>query len=343
MVSYADFVTLLFATFVVLYALSQVDISDFKKLEESIQNAFSAPSIMQGNDGVMQSSSDSLFDQTKADSMIAPLMMEYMSSKYEDQSMNDIQKSINDEAKLGELDGVEAIKTDRGLLIRLSNSCLFAPASASLTPAAKKKLDQVGAIIAKKFILHNIRIEGHTDNNPMSGAYPSNWELSSARSCSIIRYFIGKFHFLPEIFTAVGFAQTRPVTENSNVAGQTKNRRVEILILKNKYKNQESAINIISKLSKTEQEAMQKDRTDAINSIYGISSAAQKLSKGDKKAAENAIILNKAYDKELKRISTETSAMDSQTRGKMTGQGDWLKPPAKNNSRANISEIKVFK
>lgn len=330
LISYADFITLLFATFVVLYALSQTDIADFKKLQESIKQAFDAPSVMQGSEGLMQPASNELFDSSKADSMITPLMMEYMSQKYEEQSMKDIEKEINDEAKLGELDGVEATKNDRGLLIRFSDSCLFKTGSAALAPSAKEKLDKVGAIIATKFVLHNMRIEGHTDNTPIAGQYPSNWELSSARASTIIRYYIDRFHFMPALFTAVGFADTRPIADNANKDGQAKNRRVEILILKNKFRSQESAVNAITKMSKADQESLQQQRMDAIEKANGFSDAAKQLTHGDKNAEENAIILNNVYNKELKRISTETKALDKKTREKITGQGDWLKPPAKN-------------
>lgn len=328
LISYADFITLLFATFVVLYALSQVDISDFQKLEDSLKQAFDAPSIMQGSEGLMKESSDSLFEASKADSMITPLMMEYMSQKYEEESMRELEKTINENVKEGELEGIEAIKTDKGLLIRFNDSYLFKAGSANINPSAKTKLDKVGAMIATKFVLHNIRVEGHTDNNPMSGDYPSNWELSSARACTIIRYFINRFHFMPVLFTAIGFAETRPLVDNSTPAGQAKNRRVELLILKNKYKSMESSVNEIVKMSKAEQEELQKKRLASINSVISISEAAQKLSNGNKDAEENAIILNKVYDRELKRISTETKAVDTKTREKMTGQGDWLKPPA---------------
>lgn len=329
LISYADFITLLFATFVVLYALSQVDIKDFKALEDSIKQAFSAPSLMQGNEGVMQNSNN-LFDTSQADSMITPLMMEYMSQKYEEQSMQEIQKEIEEQIKEGEIDGVDVLKTDRGLLIRLQDDYLFKSGSATLTPAAKIKLDKVGAIIAKKFILHNIRIEGHTDNQAINSAiFPSNWELSSARSSSIIRYFISRFSFMPSIFTAVGFADTRPAANNDSPSGKAKNRRVEILVLKNKFKSQEYATNSIMKMSKEDQEKMQKHRIETINRIESISDAAKKLTDGDKKAEENAIILNQVYNKEINRLSKETQALDSESRSKLTGQGAWLKPPAK--------------
>lgn len=338
LISYADFITLLFATFVVLYALSQVDIKDFKTLENSIKNAFSAPSVMQGSDGMMQNTSNSVFDSSQADSMITPLMMEYMSQKYEEQSMREIQKEINDNVKTGELDGVEVFETDRGLLIRFHGDYLFSPGSAALTPDAKGKLDKVGAIIAKRFILHNMRIEGHTDSQPLkSSLYPSNWELSSARASTIIRYFINRFSFMPSLFTAVGFADTRPVESNNSSVGQSKNRRVEIWIIKNRFKAMESATNDIMKMSKQDQEKMQTHRTETINKIENIS-AAQKLSNDNKKAKENAIILNQVYNKEIKRLSKETQALDTENRSKITGQGIWLKPPAQNSKQ----KIKIF-
>ncbi len=332
MVSYSDFVTLLFATFVVLYALSQVDIKDFKTLEDSIKQAFSAPSIMQGADGVMDSSSNSIFDTSQGDSMITPLMMEYVSQKYEEQSLQDVEKSINEDVKSGELDGVEAMQTDRGLIIRFNDDYLFESGSAKLAPGARGKLDIVGANIAKKFVLHNMRIEGHTDNQAIhSTIYPSNWELSSARAGTIIRYFIGRFSFMPSLFSAVGFAETRPIADNNTSAGRAKNRRVEVLILKNRYKSVESATNEIMKMSKQEQENMQNKRMASINRINSISEAAEKLTGGDKNAEKNAIILNKVYEKEIKRLSTETNALDSSTKSKITGQGVWLKPRAKIN------------
>lgn len=330
LISYADFITLLFATFVVLYALSQIDVADFKKLEESIRQAFSAPSIMQGADSIMQDKSQEIFDKAEGETLIAPLMMEYMSQKYEEQSFDEIQKSIDSMGKTGEIEGVEAIMTDRGLLIRLNDNYLFKPASAALTPQAKQKLDKIGATIGKKFFLHNIRVEGHTDNQKMvSLTFPSNWELSSARSCSIIRYLIERFSFLPGLFSAVGFADTRPLTSNNTPQGQFKNRRVELLILKNQFKAMESPQNDIMKMSKKEQEALQQRRMETIKTINVLTNTSEKSSDAEKRAKEQAAILNATYEKELKRLSRETQVLDNPTRSKITGQGSWLKPPAK--------------
>lgn len=337
MVSYADFVTLLFATFVVLYALAQVDAKDFEALEQSLKQAFAAPSIMQGSEGVMEGSSNALFDSSQADSMIAPLMMEYMNAKYEEQSMNDIQKDVEAAEKTGELDGVEVEKSDRGLVIRFKDDCLFAPSSAVLQGKAKVQIDIVGRMVIKRFILHNIRVEGHTDNLPIfSAEYPSNWELSSARASSVTRYLIERFKIMPSLFTVVGFADTRPLVSNTSEAARSKNRRVEILILKNRFKGSETSFNAIAKMSKAEQEALQKERQNTINRIGDISEAAKKLTAGNIQAEKNAIILNKVYTKEVQRLSRETNAMSANDKKKITGEGDWLRPRTHGDIRSNI-------
>lgn len=342
LISYADFITLLFATFVVLYALSQVDIKDFKALEDSIKQAFDAPSITHGSMGILSQQSDSLLDAKEADSMITPLMMEYMSQRYEDQSFDQIKESIEEKTKVGELEGVEAIKTDKGLIIRFSDDYLFKSGSAELTNSAKVKLDKVGAIIGKKFFLHYMRVEGHTDNQKISsGIFPSNWELSSARACSIIRYFINRFNFISSLFTAIGYADTRPLVSNSTPGNKLKNRRVEILILRNKFMSLENPQDIITKMDKKAQEEMQNQRIETINKIESLSEAARNLSKGNKNAEQNAIILNQVYEKELHRISKETSVLDRPVQSKITGQGQWLKPPARRVGRNSDKSVNL--
>lgn len=343
LISYSDFITLLFATFVVLYALSQVDVSNFQKLEQSIKQAFDAPSLMQGSDGLTADSSTSILDaNSPTDSMITPLMLEYMSQKYEEQSFEDIKKNIDDMARAGELEGVETERTGQGLVIRLNDDFLFKGGSAVLSSAAKTKLDKVGATIGKKFVLHNMRIEGHTDSQAISSSlYPSNWELSSARSSSIIRYFINRFSFMPSLFTAVGFADTRPIADNNSLRGRYKNRRVEILILKNQFKALERPQDNITKMSKHEQEVLQANRMSTITKIENMSDAARKLSKGNMDAEANMIILNQVYEKEVKRLSKETQARDSVSKSNITGQGAWLKPPASGNSSSSTSKNNI--
>lgn len=280
LVSYADFITLLFATFVVLYALAQVDATDFAKLEESLKNAFSqSGSLFDGQQSLMDGS-DSIFDQQQANSFIPSLMLEYISPKYEEESFKEIEESIQELTKAGELDGISAKITDKGLLLTFDDKYLFAPASAYLDAGARKLLDKVGVLICKKFVLHAMRIEGHTDSDPIyTEKYPSNWELSAARASSVVRYMINRFKFSPSLFSAIGYADTRPL-ETAISPKDPANRRVEILILKNKYKREfETRNDFTLNLTKAQQEAIQKQREQIIRAVEGdsISPAARKL------------------------------------------------------------------
>ena len=277
LVSYGDFMTLLLATFVVLYALSQIDIAEFGKLEDSIRKAFNAPSLLEGSDALLDGS-ESIFDAQAADSVIEPLMLEYMSQRYESNAFNQIKESINELTKNGDLEGVEAKIIETGLLITVKEDLLFYSASAALTNEAMATLDKVGALISEQFAMHNIRVEGHTDSQPINTIlFPSNWELSTARSSAIIRYFLTRFKFMPSIFTAVGYSDTRPIEDNNTPSGREKNRRVEILVLKNKYKQFESPSNTLIKKSKKEQEAFQQERIDAINAVKNDNRELTKL------------------------------------------------------------------
>ncbi len=285
LVSYGDFITLLFATFVVLYALAQVDATDFAKLEESLKNAFSQNTLLDGQQSIMDGSQN-LFDQQQANSFIPSLMLEYISPKYEEASFNEIEASIKELSDLGDLDGITAKMTDKGLQITFDDKYLFAPASADLNKKAQKMLDKVGVLICKKFVLHSMRIEGHTDSQPIhSNKFPSNWELSSARASSVVRYLIQRFKFSPALFTAVGYADTRP-HEDATSPNDPANRRVEILIMKNSYKSKyESGPDIAANLSKSQQDAIQKLRQQVISSVEkdSISPAARKLLEENKR------------------------------------------------------------
>ena len=314
LVSYGDFITLLFATFVVLYALAQIDATDFAKLEESLRNAFSQNTIMEGQPGVLEGS-DSMFDQQQGNSFIPSLMVEYISPKYEESSFKEIEREIKDLKEMGELDGISSKMTDKGLLLTFDDKYLFAAGSAYLDSNAKKLLDKVGVLICKKFVLHDMIIEGHTDSTTISGSqYPSNWELSGARACSVVRYLISRFQFSPSLFSAVGYADTRP-TEKSISPKDPANRRVEILILKNKYKNQlGSTHDLTLSLTKAQQEEIQARREKIIRTIEGdsISPAARQLLEENKKriAKQKSEKLSKKNMELYVNIDNETSNKD---------------------------------
>lgn len=267
MVSYADFLTLLFATFVVLYALSQINLEQFKELQLSIKKAFTAPSIMQGDVGVMNQGQN-IIDNSNANAMIDSLMLEYVSPTYEQESFEEIKEDIEALNKTGELDGVNATIDERGLVINMNDDgILFKSGSADLSNAARKKLDLIGKLIIQKFAMHQIRIEGHSDKIPSTGRYPSNWELSSARASSIARYLIGKFKFLPDLFTVVGYADTRPVIQGNSSAALAKNRRVEIVVLRNQNKRAELSQDSFIKMDKAHQQQLRNEQIEVVESM----------------------------------------------------------------------------
>ena len=123
-----------------------------------------------------------------------------------------MEESIQKLTEAGELEGISTKITDKGLLITFDDKYLFAPSSAYLDQNARKLLDKVGVLICKKFVLHAMRVEGHTDSDPIrTSQYPSNWELSAARASSVVRYMISRFKFSPSLFSAIGYADTRPL------------------------------------------------------------------------------------------------------------------------------------
>ncbi len=268
LVSYADFMTLLFATFVVLYALNQTTVVEMKKVEDSLKKAFSASSILEGGLGVMNSGI-SVLEDNGADAIIDTLLMEYISPKYEQESFKQIKKEIEDKVKSGELKDISAKIDDRGLVITITdNNIFFKSASAELSESSKKVLDQIGKLIVEKFAMHSIRVDGHTDALPISGTkYPSNWELSSARSSTIVRYLINKFHILPDLMTAVGYAETRPLEKGNDPKALAKNRRVEIVVLKNINNKFENYQNTYLKMSKTEQQRRRNEQIKIIKEL----------------------------------------------------------------------------
>lgn len=290
LVSYADFMTLLFATFVVLYALVQSDISSFQGIEEALRKAFSQ-NIFDNNQNIMDGT-ESIFEGQHGQTN--PLMLEYMSPKYEQSSY----EQIKDEISKMKDSGVSAEIDERGLVIRLdSHAVQFASGSAEIVPETYKTLDTVAKLIKQKFAIHYIQVEGHTDSDPVSNPkYPSNWELSGARASSVVRYLIKSQNFNPKVFISVGLADTVPANENINNVNKAKNRRVEIVVLRNKNKF----------LSKKNMQEILKDAKNINERKNYIDTERSQLDNrligNDKELLKNVIDLTGTYEAESKRL-----------------------------------------
>ena len=290
LVSYADFMTLLFATFVVLYALAQTDVNSYKGLEESLRKAFSQ-NIFDNQSNIMDGK-DSILDG--AQGATNPLMLEYLSPRYEQSSYEEIKEDIDKMKK----EGLSAEVDDRGLVIRLNDHALqFMPGSAEINPKYYDTLSQVAQIIKQRFAIHIIEVEGHSDSDSVSSnRYPSNWELSSARASSVIRFLINRHDFNKNIFIATGLADTVPLFMNNSPSNKAKNRRVEIVIRKNKNKNLSKKN--MEQILKEAKLAQKKKENEVPPEVL------DQFIKGDSEILKNSIDITDRYKTETKRLDS---------------------------------------
>ncbi len=135
------------------------------------------------------------------------------------------------ENKLKGIEGVSLSMEDRGLVITFLDEVLFDSGKAKIKSEAFPALDKVASVITAKAADLNVGVEGHTDNEPIKySGWKTNWELSTARSTSVLHYLLEK-GVLPEKVAAIGYGEYRPVASNETPEGRNKNRRVEIVIL----------------------------------------------------------------------------------------------------------------
>jgi chemotaxis protein MotB len=232
LVSYADFITLLFAFFVVLYALSVVNTSKYKALAESIRASFDYTSSPDNQPKVGNPSmgvTAVTVEPRKPE--IAPA--EEQKKQQERQNMKAIASEVQQALETLEKQGkVQVTETAKGISIVINASVLFDEAKADLHPDSISALGAVAKVLAKD--VHQIQVEGHTDNLPIrSGVFPSNWELSGARAGSVIRLFETNGVDGARM-VAIGYADKRPVAPNDTPESRAKNRRVTIMVLAEK-------------------------------------------------------------------------------------------------------------
>ncbi len=238
LVSYADFITLLFAVFVTLYAMSQSDKKKAEEVMQSIQQSF----------GMVQSGAPSpKMNVLPSNQMnIAPSIRPEMSVMPGSRSMRGQVKTHADEKDFRQIKlSIEAylVKqaaqskvsltiTRRGLIVSLKEAGFFDSGQAQVKPASHELLNT----IAEAMTQYNnpLRLEGHTDNIPISTSqFPSNWELSTTRAVNALKYLVKNFDIDSDKISATGFAEFRPVADNATAEGRAQNRRVDLVMLSN--------------------------------------------------------------------------------------------------------------
>jgi chemotaxis protein MotB len=225
LVSYADFITLLFAFFVVLYSAAQVDKKKMGQLAEAIQVAFghldtsatsSLPVILQTSPiaAVKPASPPPVLPDTTEGADLQALRRE-------------LEEALSKEIGRGE---ISIRDSSQGLVISLQEIGFFESGSADMKAKSQSAMSNIAALLSQR--QYSIRIEGHTDNIPIHNLqFHSNWELSTARAIEMVQQLITRYQFAPEMLSAAGYAQYHPVASNETEAGRAKNRRVDIIIV----------------------------------------------------------------------------------------------------------------
>jgi chemotaxis protein MotB len=234
LLTYADMITLLLALFVVLFSISAVNISKFKTLKETLEQAFS-PHILSGGGSIIPNGGSEATDQ-KAQAAIAALATQRAKATTlhnEEEQFQKLKEKLDTYAREhGFSESIETTITQRGLVIRLlTDHVLFESGSATLKPEATPLLGEISHLVNLDRS-HPISVEGNTDDVPISTSeFPSNWELSVARATGVVRFMIGH-GVAARRLEASGVAGERPIAPNTTEGGRSRNRRVEIALLR---------------------------------------------------------------------------------------------------------------
>jgi len=264
LVSYADFITLLFAFFVVMYSISQVNQSKYRVLSETFVQAFNQPNdskanplpqekVNPSNDVITpidlgrtatedhsQPPQVSVVDDTAKPDMNA--QSNTTAKTQTSDELTQISDLVNE--KFSQLINDQMIKVSSNelwLQIELNDSILFSSGGVETSAQAQVIFTQIADIL--KNYTNPIQIEGFTDNVPIRNAkYPTNWELSSARATEIVKFLASK-GVEPERLAAVGYGEFQPVASNDTEVGRAQNRRVAVMIAKRKMERPRALLN----------------------------------------------------------------------------------------------------
>lgn len=238
LLSYADFITLLFALFVVMFASSQTDKAKVQQISDSVKSALEKGGVKAVVHEILGGTVD---DKGKGNAMmkgpggsqkmITPKTEVVPPSKVSVTelmpSMKYLTESLVSEIKAGQL---EVHLDSRGLVVSLRQAAFFPSGGDAIAPVTYSTVDKIAGAI--KTLPNPVRIEGHTDAIPIHNErYRSNWELSAARSIAMLELFSAKYGIPRDRLSIAGFAETVPVDTNATSEGRAHNRRVDIVIL----------------------------------------------------------------------------------------------------------------
>ena len=227
LITYADLITLLLIFFVVMYAMSKIDIAKYEVLAQALKAEFmKSDTFMPLNSGVIGTLNPGKGEQGNE-------VKKNGDNGKAEQELQDLMNVVNAYIRENQLeDKVKVADTPRGIAITMNDLFLFDLGKADLRPEAYPVLDKLASLFPS--LNAKVSIEGHTDNLPLAtgSVFRDNWGLSSARSLSVLRYFLYNAKLDPHQFISTGYADTMPVAPNDSDENRQKNRRVEIVVLR---------------------------------------------------------------------------------------------------------------
>lgn len=237
LITYADLITLLLIFFVVMYTLSKIDADKYQAIAASLAKT------MGGSQSIMDNGGASI-----APGVQEPELNPDMDN-LEQENMEKIRKQIQAYVDSTGLSGkVTVTVEERGVVVSFQDVVLFPLGVADLNPSSKEIVDKIGSIL--KQTNNYIRVEGHTDNLPIkTSKFPSNWELSLARSATVVHRLIDNSSIPANRLSASGYGEYRPRKPNDTEANRQQNRRVDIVVLRTKFQEVEpEAISVLSNI-----------------------------------------------------------------------------------------------
>jgi chemotaxis protein MotB len=237
LVSYADFITLMFAFFVVMFASSQTDKAKARAISEAVDKALKEGKSVSVPPAVAKVLGGTVDDKGQGNAMMHGPGGAQHAAKDEPQviqqqvelvpSLKQLTKQLEAEITAGK---IELNLQPRGLVVSLRQATFFPSGADSIDPETYSSIAKIAA--ALKDIQNPVRIEGHTDSRPIHTVrFRSNWELSAARSIAMMELLATRFDIVRERMAIVGYAETMPAASNDTEQGRAKNRRVDIVIL----------------------------------------------------------------------------------------------------------------
>jgi chemotaxis protein MotB len=238
LLTYADMITLLVAFFIMLYSMSVMNQAKFQQLAISVRSGFGqsavngVPTVFARGGGL--NSTPSFVSSSKSDGSSGEDFVKDAKQRQDADGLDKAYAAVKAYIqKNGLRDAMHVVRNERGVVVTvMTDKMLFAPGQADLRPEELTLLNTVGDVMQKAVPENPVRVEGHTDSLPIHTLrFPSNWELSTTRATTVLRYFEARGVGAKRL-EAAGYADQRPLTANDTDGHRAQNRRVEIVILR---------------------------------------------------------------------------------------------------------------